>query len=84
MQQHELKLPSRELCAGRTHRAVAGEEWGLWIDELTLTGGKGGKRVTQRCRGLGWSFASVRLFISHWCGEWGVCFPVLDEDNNIS
>lgn len=40
MQQHGLKLPSEELCAGRTHRMVNGEEWGLWISELTLTGGK--------------------------------------------
>lgn len=43
MQQHRLKLPSEELCAGRTHRIVTGEEWGLWISKLTLTGGKSGK-----------------------------------------
>lgn len=43
MHQHGLKLPSEETCAGRTRRMVTGEEWGLWISELTLTGGKRGK-----------------------------------------
>lgn len=43
MQQHELKLPSEELSAEEAHRRETGEEWGLWICDLALTGGKRGK-----------------------------------------
>lgn len=43
VQQNGLKLPSKELCAGRTCRMVTGEDRGLWISELTLTEGKTGK-----------------------------------------
>lgn len=40
VQPNGLKLPGKEICAGRL---VTGEEQGQWISELTLIEGKIGK-----------------------------------------